>query len=177
MTVDLETAIQQFLDFAGELQENLDLTAEVVQARMLQFYREVRVEDATFDEDRDMLLLQWGPFVPLVLNRPVDLRYVNDMNEFDEQFKFEEVEQRYLDFTRQIFAPEDGEAEFDDVAVQLSLTLTYGPASSNEPSENQWIHTPSEIEEGIAKFHCVPFVAQHFSLSPMRLTATVDYCG
>lgn len=180
MSVDLETAIEQFLSFARELQEQSALTTEAVLARMLAFYRDVRVLGADLDADGDMLLLQWGIIAPLILDEPVDLRYVQDDDEFEDQFKFEEVEQRYLDFTRQIFAPEeeddDGTA-FDAEAVQLSLMLTYGPANGDEPLANQWIHKPTEIEEEITGFLRVPFVAQHFGVKPERLIATVDGCG
>jgi len=118
MAVDLETAIQQFLDTARDLQAASTLTAETVLQRVIQLYRDVRINGAAIDSDGDMLLLQWGSTIPLVADKPMDLRSASD-----EDIAFEASEQQYIDLTRQVFAAGDDEdADFDDSAVHLSTT-------------------------------------------------------
>ena len=173
MTIGVEEAIQQFLAIARELRAESTLTAESVLQRVIKFYRDVRIEDADIDSDGDMLLLQWGTIEPLLADQPVDLR-----NASDDDLRYQETERKYLDFTRQIFAEGDDEdADFDDSAIQLSMTLAYGPATGDEPSSNQWVHEPKGIDRGIKKLREVPFVASLWGLQPDRLVATVNYCG
>ena len=154
MTVDLETAIQQFLDTARNLQAEPTLTADTVLQRVIQDYRDVRIDGAAIDADGDMLLLQWGATTPLLADAPMDLR-----NASDDDIAFDESEQQYVDFTRQVFAAGDDEdADFDESAVQLSMTLVFGPATGDEPSSNQWIENPDKIVRDIETFRNVPFV-------------------
>ncbi len=173
MTIDMEEAIQQFLAIAHELQAESPLTAGNVLERVIEFYRDVRIELANIESDGDMLLLQWGTMKPLLADQPIDLR-----NASDDNLRFDGTERKYLDFTRQVFAEGDDEdAEFDDSAIQLSMTLAYGPATGDESSSNQWVHQPKGIDRGIKKLRAVPFVAGLWGLQPDRLVATVDYCG
>ncbi len=173
MAVGLETAIQQFLDTARELQAAATLTAETVLQRVIQLYRNVRIDGAAIDSNGDMLLLQWGCTTPLVAEKPIDLR-----NASDDDIAFEESEQQYIDITRQVFAAGDDEdADFDDLAVHLSINLVYGPASGNEPLADQWIGNPDAIEREIKKFRSVPFVQRLLGVKASRLVATVCHCG
>ena len=80
-------------------------------------------------------------------------------NASDDDIAFDESEQQYVDFTRQVFAAGDDEdADFDESAVQLSMTLVFGPATGDEPSSNQWIENPYKIVRDIETFRNVPFV-------------------
>jgi hypothetical protein len=67
---------------------------------------------------------------------------------------------RYLDFNRQVvpttrppYDPNnenyDYEDDFDDVAVQMSITLIFEQADPNERGANMWIRQPEELEKGI----------------------------
>jgi hypothetical protein len=47
---------------------------------------------------------------------------------------------------------EDKNAEFDDVAVQLSVTLCYEVADGSEPSGHVWIASPDELAGGLQTF-------------------------
>jgi hypothetical protein len=172
MTISVEEAIQQFLAIAREAQAESTLTAESVVECVIRFYRDVRIAGADIESDGDMLLLQWGTIEPLLADQPADLR-----NASDDDLRFDETERKYLDFTRQVFAGDEEDAEFDDSAIQLSMTLTYGPATGDEPSSNQWIHQPKGIDRGIKRLRAVPFVAGLWGLRPDRLVATVNYCG
>ncbi len=173
MTIGVEEAIQQFLAIASELRAESTLTAESVLQRVIEFYRDVRIESADIESDGDMLLLQWGTIEPLLADQPVDLR-----NASDDDLKFDETERKYLDFTRQIFAGGDDEdADFDDSAIQLSITLAYGPATGDEPSSNQWVHQPKGLDRAIKKLRALPFAVGLWGLQPDRLVATVNYCG
>jgi hypothetical protein len=173
MAVDTETVIQQFLESARALQAVSSLTAEVVLQRVIQMYRDVRIEGAKIDFDGNMLLLQWGAANPLASDKPIDLR-----NASDNDISFEKTEQKFLDITRQIFAVGDDEVEdFDESAIQLSMTLFYGPALDDDPSSHKWIEEPNGIERGIKAFKSVPFVQQLLDIKASRLVATVDFCG
>ncbi|MEW6529452.1 MAG: hypothetical protein AB1473_01370 [Thermodesulfobacteriota bacterium] len=172
MTVDLESAIQQFLKLGGELQATPAVTAEVVLERLVQLYRTTRVEGTRLDRDNDMLLLQWGAMQPMKADRPVDLRRP------EEKATFEDAEFVFLDFTRQIFAPgDDEEAEFDDLAIQAGITLFYNLAKGDEPGSHRWISNPDQVESAIAEFRAVPLVARYLSTVPSRVVVVVSYCG
>ena len=120
-----------------------------------------------------MLLLQSGATRPLVVSEPTDLR-----KRGDDDLKFADHELQYLDFTRQVFAAgEDEEAEFDDSAVQMSITLGFGPADGKEPSSNQWIHTPDDIDSGKMGFVDTPFVQSLLSVPAKSVAITVGLCG
>lgn len=173
MPIDLETAVQQFLDTAREMQADAALTAEVVLQRVIKNYRDVRIDGAELDSDGDMLLLQWGAGSQLASDAPMDCRTAAD-----DDAAFEDSKRQYIDFTRQVFAAgDDDDAEFDDLAVQLSLTLVYGPATGNEPSSNQWIGDLRRIDREIAKFTSDPFVQSLLATPATRLVATVQHCG
>lgn len=173
MSIDLETAIQRFLQAARDLQVESALTTEAVLRRVIQDYADVRIAGAPIDSDGDMLLLQWGATSPLVTENPVDLR-----NASDEDMAFEEYQRQYIDFTRQILVVGDDEAtDFDESAVQLSITLVYGQATGNEPSSNQWIENPRRIDSVITQFRKDPFVHRLLAAPVSRLVATVQHCG
>ena len=78
MTIDLDTTIQRFLEIAFDLQTESALTAEAVLQRVVQDYRDVRIDGASIDADGDMLLLQWGVILPLVTGNPLDMRNASD---------------------------------------------------------------------------------------------------
>jgi hypothetical protein len=173
MTIDLETAIQRFLETARNLLTESAITAEAVLQRVVQDYCDVRIEGASIDTEGDILLLQWGAISPLVTDNPLDLR-----NASDAEIAFEKLERQYIDFTRQVFvAGDDEDVDFDDSAVQLSITLVYGLATGDEPSSNQWIANPRRIDSEIAKFTIYPFVQKLFATPTSRLVATVQHCG
>ncbi|WP_339910683.1 hypothetical protein [Symmachiella dynata] len=172
MSIDVESAIQQFLRNAKALQSKSQLTAEDVLQWMAAFYRNERIEGAEVDADGDMLLLQWGIQCPPMATEPIDIRNTTEV-----EIRFEDFETRYIDFTRQIFAAVSDDAEFDDSAIQLSLTLIYGPASGDEPSSNIWISEPDQLVEKISEFRQEPFVEQLLGTVATRLEATVQRCG
>jgi hypothetical protein len=120
---DFETAITNFLTLGRQLQEATSLTGERVLDDLTNWYRDSRIDGAAIDADADMLLLQWGATRPIIVSEPTDLR-----GRGDNDFTFAAQEVHYLDFTRQVFvAGEDEEAEFDAVAVQMSITLGFQP--------------------------------------------------
>ncbi|WP_164104405.1 hypothetical protein [Candidatus Laterigemmans baculatus] len=173
MTVDLEAAIRQFINAARDLQAEPEVTAEAVLQRVIQGYRDVRIDRASLNSDGDMLLLQWGAISPLIAEGPADLR-----NASADDIAFEQSERQYIDFTRQVFAAaEDEDADFDDSAVQLSMTLVYGQATGDEVSSNQWIENPRRIDNAITKFRDDPFVQRLMAAPASRLVATVQHCG
>lgn len=170
---DFETAIADFLAMGRRLQAAQPITGERVLDELTTWYREHRVLGAAIDDDADMLLLQWGATRPLILAEPTDLR-----SRGDEDLKFADANVQYLDFTRQVMAAGvDEEAEFDDAAVQMSITLGFALAAGNEPNANLWINTPDDIDSGTASFVGTPFVASHLSVPAKTIAISVGFCG
>jgi len=172
-TVDLEASVSDFLSLGKQLLSLKPLTGEDVLRELLGWYQDDRVLGAQLDENADMLLLQWGAIRPLNNTDPLDLRTVSEsmLHSFESEYQ-------YLDFTRQVFANnEEKNLEFDDVAVQMSMTLFYEPSTGSEPNSNLWIQMPSEIGQGVAKFRSTPFVKMLLNIPVWHATFTVDNCG
>lgn len=171
MTIEQETAIQRFLDIARSWQSRRTSVMGVLE-EFTNFYRDTRIDGAAIEADGDMLLLQWGADSHLMLAEPADLR---DMT--DDDLQFDEQESRYLDFTRQVMVNNEEETDFDDSAIQLSITFVFEKADGNEKSGNLWIPGPKEMEAGLQKFKATPFVVELLAKKPTRMVATVGLCG
>jgi len=170
---DFKTTIAEFLALGRRLQASKPLTGQRVLDELTAWYRDIRVNGASLDEDADMLLLQWGATQPLLVAEPTDLRGFGD-----DELKFSDQELKYLGFTRQVFAAdEDEDAEFDDAAVQMSITLGFAPADGSEAGSNQWINTPDDIEGGKREFLAVPFVQSLIGVPARSVAITVGHCG
>jgi hypothetical protein len=171
--IDLETSIKDFLTLGRQLQSLQPLIGERVLNELITWYRESRITGASLIEDGDMLLLQWGVTRPLDIIGPTDMRGVSD-----EKIKFSDSKFRYLNFTRQVFANYGNkEIEFDDVAIQMSITLCYEQTTESEDSEGFWIETPSDIERGEERFRSTPFVDMLMKAPASRIEITAENCG
>lgn len=172
MEVDQENAVAQFLELA-RLCQGGNLTAAGVIQEVVRFYRDIRITGADVEDDGDMLLFQWGAGEHLVLSEPTDF-----LGSEGADYEFDGVEAQYLDFTRQVFvAGDDDDEEFDESAIQMSITLIYGPATGREQAGNVWIASPPRIDHDLKKHAAAPLVAQLINLPPSRIIATVDVCG
>lgn len=171
--ISLEAAIADFLALGRRLQQMELLTGEHVLDEVTVWYHDSRIAGAALDEDGDMLLLQWGATRPLDFVEPTDLRIVSN-----DQIHFFDAPVRYLDFTRQVFVTDgDDTLEFDDSAVQMSITLCYALATGNEVGSNLWISTPDQIDHGKSEFYKTPFVHQLRTIPAERAVVTVGLCG
>lgn len=172
-TRDFEESIKEFLALGRELRKATPLTAENALNELIEWYKTRRIHGASLERDDDMLLLQWGAQQPLTVSEPTDLRRLSDSD-----ITFAETSYRYVDVTRQVF-PSNGDdtVEFDDVAVQMSITLFYEPSQGNEPSDNMWITTPNSIETNLEEFRAVPFIKELLNASVHRSVITVGHCG
>jgi len=173
MLVDQETAIARFLTLARSWQEKRLKAAELVR-EITAFYRDVRISGADVDAGNDALVFQWGGGKHLPFSEPTDLRSLTD-----DQLKCDDdTEFVFLEFTRQVFAPDEGkEADFDDLAISMSVYLLYGPASGHEPDDNLWITSLQNIDREVKEFMSQPFVSQLSHLDPTRYVSLVYYCG
>lgn len=180
-TDDLETSISDFLALGKQLLTSSTLTGDHVLRELLDWYKKNRVLGASVDENADMVLLQWGAEEPRNLTEPVDLRTTEpvDFHTVDEETLFSPgLKYQYLDFTRQVFANnEEKSLDFDDVALQMSITLYFQPATGREPNSNLWIQIPTKIEQADAKFRETPFVAMLLNRPAWRATCKVENCG
>ncbi len=173
-TIEFETAIAEFLSLGRRLQAMDPLTAEIVLGELTRWYRSTRIAGAELEDDADMVLLQWGKTRPLDVGEPSDLREPSRGN----LVRPAEREFKYLDFTRQIFAAgENDDAEFDDLAVQMCITLCYGPADGKEQGSNLWICTPDDIDRDTTEFRAVPFVTPFLHAPAKRAVIFVERCG
>lgn len=171
-TVGFEQAIADFLALGRRLQSAQPLTGAVVLEQLTTWYRSGRIRRAELQDDGDMLLLQWGAIRPPLLAEPVDLRKM-DVG----ALKFAQQDRYYLDFTRQVFAPESPDDEFDDYAVQLSIQLTFGPAEGRVGHSNLWIATPDQVDAGKTRFVADPFVQARLHVPAEAMTVTAGLCG
>ena len=172
-TIDFEASIDAFLALGRKLQSDLPLTAEHALGQIARWYHDTRIEGAEISKDGDMLLLQWGDIRPLQLAEPTDLRDLGD-----DDLKFTKELFKYIDIVREVMPSGDAEdAEFDDEAVQMSITLCYGVTAGNEPGANQWIMTPSDIETGIPEFKANDFVKPLLAVPTKHVVVQVGYCG
>ncbi|MBI4963365.1 MAG: hypothetical protein HY913_08810 [Desulfomonile tiedjei] len=171
MEVDQETAIARFLSLARLCHERR-LTAVEVIHQIIHFYQEVRIFTADLDKDDDMLLFQWGASRNLLFAEPTDLRPLKDG-----KLEFDDVESAFLEFTRQVFAPgDDEEAEFDDLAIHMSIILLYGPASGQEQGGQLRISL-KRADDDVKEFVSQPFVSERLHADPTRYVSLVGFCG
>ena len=171
--IDLDASVAEFFLILRELLALRPLTAEDVSERLMHWYRNTRIKGAALNEDGDMLLLQWGAIQPLDIHEPTDLRRLDDGD-----LKYADRKFQYIDFTRQVFPrSDDDDAEFDELALHMSITLCYGPATDQEVASNLWIYTPGEIDDCLTKFRGVPFVDALLRTSANRTIMTVGHCG
>lgn len=171
--INLETAIKDFLTLGRQLQSLEPLIGEHVLNEFFAWYRESRITGTSLTEDGDMLLLQWGVTRPLDIIEPTDMREISD-----EKIKFSDSKFQYLNFTRQVFANYGNkEIEFDDVAIQMSITLCFEQTTEREDSEGFWIESPSDIERGEERFRSTPFVNMLMKAPALRIEITAENCG
>jgi hypothetical protein len=72
---------------------------------------------------------------------------------------------------------EDDDADFDELAVHMSITLGFEPADGSEKGSNQWIKSPRNIDAAKRKFLAVPFVRSLVAIPARTITICVDHCG
>lgn len=172
MEVDQKVAVAQFLELARTCQAGNMKATQVIE-EIVRFYRDVRIAGARPEDEGDMLLFQWGGGEHLVLSEPTDFRGIEDAD-----YVFDGVESQYLDFTRQIFvASHEDHEDFDESAIQMSITLIYGPANGQEQSGNVWIASPARLDQDLKKHAGNPLVSQLINEQPSRMIATIDVCG
>jgi len=172
-TVDLETSIGDFLTLGRQLQSLQPLIGERVLNEIIAWYKESRISGTSLSENGDMLLFQWGVMQPLDIFEPTDLRGIGN-----EKIKFSDTKFQYLNFTRQVFANfGDPDVEFDDAAIQMSITLCYKATAEKVNSDGFWIETPGEVESGEERFRSTPFVHLLMEVPSLRVEIVAQYCG
>jgi hypothetical protein len=173
-TLEFEGGIEHFLAWGRDLQKRKSMTAEDALAELAHWYRSTRIRGAEIEEDGDMLLLQWGDTQPCKLNEPTDLRKLSR----DDSSIWDTTRYLYIDLTRQVFVQnEDHSAEFDDVAVHMSITLLYEPAPHVQDGSYIYIPSPDDIETHVLQFRAVPFVRDRLCRLTSRSVVTVGHCG
>ncbi len=171
MILSLDDAIERYLSIADQLQNKEEVTIEKVIKDIINNYKEVRVKNANIEEGNDMLLFQWGSNKIMENINRVDLR------NYSEEIIFSDKDYIYLDFTRQIFAPEKSDEEFDDVAVQMSIQLIYGLAKGDEPNSNLWIESINDIDHKLIIYFETPFIVESKNKRINKMISFADYCG
>ena len=136
------------------------------------FYRDFRIAGTTIEADGDMLLLEWGTTRPHIISDFTDFRFLSDGD-----VSFDTREFQWLGLTRQIFASENDEAEFDDEATGLCAYLFFNEKSGGEPSSNLWVSSPSELSVKLKEFLQNHFVENLVYSKPSLVNAFVTYVG
>jgi hypothetical protein len=172
--LDFEVGIEHFLTWGRDLQKRTSMTAEDALTELVRWYQSTRIRGAQVQEDGDMLLLQWGDIQPCKLLEPTDLRKFSS----DDFSIWDTTRYLYIDLTRQVFAQKDDySAEFDDVAVHMSITLLYEPAAHPQEGSYIYIPSPEDVETHALTFRTVPFVRERLCTSTSRVVVTVGHCG
>ncbi len=136
----LESAISHFLDSAKQLKGMS--TAEDAFAFMTDFYLYCRIENSVLANDDDMILLQWGGLQAYVDCKPTDNRVNADNTEFEEDERY------WIGITRQVFAPNDADTDFDGEAVSMDVMVFFDRVPENEEVESgdEWINQPDGLD-------------------------------
>ena len=118
------TEFEAMIEASGKsLQE---LSAKEAVKLMTDFYLTIRAEDCSVDEDRDMLLFQWGAY---------------DWGE-GKYFEYDITRQ----FMFEVMCKEDGEEWEDEDVWQLSLTLKFQAAGKPKELEgDRWCAGPEDV--------------------------------
>jgi uncharacterized protein (DUF2237 family) len=113
---------------------------------MLEFYRNVRADDCSFDMDGDMLLCQWGTY------------------DWGKGRHFE------FDLTRQFLESNDA----GDTISQLRLTFHYAPSPVFEAFKpgNRWCGSVSGLSEFESFISCSPAYDAAIAATPLNATLT-----
>jgi hypothetical protein len=171
--------IAHFRKRARSVQERHLNAIDVVQ-ELLDDYRATRITRFNLEDNEDMLLFQWGVGKHALPTQLGDLRGDDAIeNGSKPKVEFDCKDLAYLDVTRQVLAAgEDESEELDDSAIQMSLTLIYGPGGHEKESGNLWISLLSRMNQDLKQFvGNNPFVMSMLDLAPSRYVATVDFVG
>ncbi|MBB6049157.1 hypothetical protein [Armatimonas rosea] len=166
--IDQEAAIALFLERAREWKAQA-LTGRQVVPELVAFYADFWIAGTDRVEEGDRLLFQWGNSRQLLLDEPTDLRGRGGALTQD-QYTTEELP--YLNFTRQIVP-----AESDDVALQLSLTLSYELPPLPVRGRHLWIPGLEEIDLLVGDYLLVPEIADLLERVPSSTVALVHGAG
>jgi hypothetical protein len=183
--IDLDVAVAQFLDWAGSCAQR-NLTAREIMHEILTEYQNTRIADTDLQKDNDMLLFQWGNHTEYLFSEPTNLRnYV--LRGGDAWLKtIPLITAPYLNFTRQLVAGENDDAEFDDVAIQMSITLLFEDETemTKRDGSNLWLSLLSEdqygalsIDSGLKEYLSLSKVVHLLDKKPSHFTSNVGGCG
>lgn len=139
---------------------------------IIKFYRDVRIAELSVGTDGDMLLLQWGITKPFLISDFADFRHLSNG-----EVNFDYREFQYINLTRQIFAFENEETEFDDEAIGLCVDLIFFEKSGDEPSSNLRVTSPSELDDITKEFLQNSFVKKLVDSKPSLVNAYVTNVG
>ncbi len=149
-----------------------DINPRLLIETVANFYRDFRIAAAEIEADSDMLLLEWGTKKPNLTSDFTDFRDLSG-----EKIEFDTRKFQWLGLTRQIFAAEDKETEFDDEAIALSVSLFFKEVSGGEPSSNLWIANPNESGFKLEEFLRNPYVENLVDSKPSLVNAFVTFVG
>jgi len=171
MILSVDDAISEFFSIYDQIEAEKELTIENVVKRFIRYYSDIRIKNADIENNGDMLLFQWGSYRILENINRVDLR------KFPDNLVFSTEEYKILDFTRQVFAPEREDEEFDDIAIQMSIQLIYGLSTGDEPNSNIWIENLKEVNQKKISYFETQFVIERKLEKINKIIASVDNCG
>ncbi len=169
--ISLENAVSKFSQLTKPFL-SADAEPRFLIETVTNFYRDFRIARTEIEADGDMLLLEWGTNRPNLTSEFTDFRDLSG-----EKIKFDPRKFQWLGVTRQIFAAEAEETEFDDEAIALSLSLFFEEASGGEPSSNLWIANPNELGFKLEEFLRNFYVKNLVDSKPSLVNAFVTFVG
>ena len=171
--IDFESAVAEFLALGRRLQNQPELTGNHVIEEFSRWYRDVRIEEASVDDNNDVLLLEWGTLRPIEISEPTDFRTTSytGINWADTLYKA-------IQLTRQV-VPADGleDPEFDQLAMDLSIMLCFDATAKSDPGDSMWVGTPDEVDCDVANFREEPYVKPLLTARPQRIVVWLSGAG
>jgi hypothetical protein len=183
--IDLEVAVAQFLNWADSCAKR-NRTAREVMQEMLVEYKNTRIAHTNLEKENDMLLFQWSNHTEYLFPKPIDLRNYASRGGDAWLSTIPLISAPHLNFTRQVVAGENDDLEFDDVAIQMSITLLFEDEASIEKNEsgNLWVSATGDnnngifsIENGLEIYLSTHMVTRLLDKRPSRFTSNVGDCG
>lgn len=139
----------------------------------LQFYRDVRVDGTSLEEDGDELVIEYGPTRKLGINEFRDFR----LDESDDDDGDDEYLTLSLSRTVYPHSLDDMDAEFDHDSIEFALCLYFARATGDEGFHTAGGSTPEEVTADVLEYEMNQVIKEVLTQMPFSIEAYVGGGG
>jgi hypothetical protein len=139
----------------------------------LQFYRDVRVDGTSLEEDGDELVIEFGPTRKLGIDEFRDFRFdETDDADGDEQYLC-------LSLSRTVYpySLDNMDADFDHDSIEFALCLFFARATGDEEFHTAGGSTPEEVTTDVLEFETNQVIKEMLTQMPVSIEAYVGGGG